>query len=75
VIGIASPTNHDWLTAYIVNPVAYGSGLADRLRETHINTFIDTHGGGYVRLAVELGVTPDRIQTIIDFAAVQEFGL
>ena len=75
VIGIASPTNHHWLTAHMVKPMAYDNGLADRLREARIDAFIDTHGGGYVRLAVELGVTPNRIQTIIDFAAVQEYGV
>lgn len=75
VIGIASLANHEWLTAHMIKPVAYGDGLADRLRKAQIDAFIDTHGGGYVKLAVELGVTPDRIQTIIDFAAVQEYGV
>lgn len=75
VIGIASLANHDWLTAHMVKPVAYGEGLADRLREAHIDAFIDTHGSGYVKLAIELGVRPDRIQTTIDFAAVQEYGV
>lgn len=75
VIGIASLANHDWLTAHMVKPMAYGDGLADRLREAQIDAFIDTHGDGYVKLAIELGVTPDRIQTIIDFAAVQEYGV
>jgi hypothetical protein len=39
----------------------YGEGLADRLREARIKAFIDTHGGGYVKLAIELGVAgPDQ---------------
>ena len=75
VIGIASPANHGWLTAHGVKPTAYGDGLADRLREAGINAFIDAHGGGYVKLAIELGVARDRINTIIDFAAVQEYGV
>jgi NADPH:quinone reductase-like Zn-dependent oxidoreductase len=75
VIGIAGPGNHDWLAAHGVRPVAYGAGLADRLRETAIDTFIDTHGDGYVNLAIELGVAPERINTIIDFPAVEEYGV
>lgn len=75
VIGIASPANHDWLAAHGVRPVAYGEGLADRLREPRIDAFIDAHGDGYVKLAIELGVAPERINTIIDFAAVQEYGV
>src|ERR1700722_994783 len=75
VIGIASPANHAWLAAHGIKPEAYGADLADRLRAEKIDAFIDTHGGGYVKLAVELGVPRDRIQTIIDFAAVREYGV
>jgi NADPH:quinone reductase-like Zn-dependent oxidoreductase len=75
VIGIAGPVHHDWLSAHGVMPVAYGEGLAERLRGTRIDAFIDAHGGGYVKLAVELGVPRDRINTIIDFAAAQEYGV
>jgi NADPH:quinone reductase-like Zn-dependent oxidoreductase len=74
VIGIASAANHEWLTAHGVKPEAYGADLSDRLHEKRINAFIDAHGGGYVRLAVELGVSHDRIDTIIDFAAAREYG-
>jgi NADPH:quinone reductase-like Zn-dependent oxidoreductase len=75
VIGIASPANHQWLAAHGVKPESYGADLANRLRETRIDAFIDTHGGGYVKLAVELGVQRNRIQTIIDFTAVHEYGV
>jgi NADPH:quinone reductase-like Zn-dependent oxidoreductase len=75
VIGIAGPANHDWLTANGIKPIAYGESLADRLREARIVAFIDTHGGGYVKLAIELGVAQDRINTIIDFAAAQQYGV
>jgi NADPH:quinone reductase-like Zn-dependent oxidoreductase len=33
VIGTASPANHERLAGYGVEPVAYGDGLADRVRE------------------------------------------
>jgi NADPH:quinone reductase-like Zn-dependent oxidoreductase len=76
VIGIAGPANHDWLAAHGVKPVAYGEGLADRLRaEGRIDAFIDTHGDGYVKLAVDLGVDPSRINTVADFAAIETYGV
>ena len=75
VIGIAGPANHDWLAAHGVKHVPYGDGLADRLREGAIDAFIDTHGDGYVKLAIELGVKRDRINAIIDFAAAREYGV
>lgn len=78
VIGIAGPANHDWLIGHGVKPVAYGDGLAERLREAapRIDAFIDTFGGGYVKLAVEeLAVDPRRIDTIADFAAVGQYGV
>jgi NADPH:quinone reductase-like Zn-dependent oxidoreductase len=77
VIGIAGPSNHDWLVAHGAKPVLYGDGLAERLREaaSRIDAFIDTHGDGYVKLAVELGVDPARIDTVIDFDAVTTYGV
>jgi len=75
VIGIASPANHDWLTAHGIRPVAYGDDLAGELEAAGIDAFIDTHGVGYVQLAIELGVAPERVQTIADFAAVRTFGV
>jgi NADPH:quinone reductase len=77
VLGIASAASASRLRAIGVEPVAYGDGLADRLRllaPDGIDAFIDTHGDGYVDLAVALGVAPGRIDTIIDFAAAQRHG-
>jgi NADPH:quinone reductase-like Zn-dependent oxidoreductase len=78
VIGIASPANHAWLAAHGVVPVAHGDGVADRIREVTggaVDAFADLHGDGYVQLALELGVAPDRIDTIVDFGAVQRLGV
>lgn len=78
VIGIASAPNHDWLRAHNVVPVPYGEGLADRLRQASggkVDAFIDTRGDGYVSLALDLGVPPDRIDTIADFAAARAHGV
>jgi NADPH:quinone reductase-like Zn-dependent oxidoreductase len=38
-----------------------------------IDAFIDLFGGGYIDLAVTLGVAPERINTIIDFAGAQKY--
>ena len=32
VIGLAGPSNHDWLKRHDVIPVAYGDGVVDRIR-------------------------------------------
>lgn len=77
VIGLASPRNHDWLKERGIVPVAYGEGVAERVREAAggpVDAFIDTHGEGYVRLAVELGVQPSRINTIRDWRTAAEVG-
>ena len=77
VIGLASERNHEWLSDHGVIPVTYGEGMQDRIRTAaggKIDAFIDTFGGGYVELAVALGVKPDRIDTIIDFAAAERYG-
>lgn len=77
VLGIAGPGNADWLRAHGVTPVPYGDGLADRFREAApngIDAFIDLFGPEYVQLAVDLGVAPERIDTIISFQKAGEVG-
>jgi NADPH:quinone reductase-like Zn-dependent oxidoreductase len=77
VVGIAGEKNADWLRSVGVIPIAYGDDLGDRLRKlvpSGIDAFIDTYGSGYVDLAVELGVDPARINTIIDYQAAQKAG-
>ena len=78
VIGLASEANHPWLISHGVIPVSYGEGVADRIREASggpVDAFLDTQGGGYVELAIELGVRPERIDTIADFTAKQTYGV
>ena len=78
VIGLSSEANHEWLRSHGVIPVLYGEGQAERIREAssgEVDAFIDTFGSGYVELALELVVRPERINTIIDFAAVEEHGV
>jgi NADPH:quinone reductase-like Zn-dependent oxidoreductase len=78
VIGLASEPHHDWLRAHGVVPVSYGDGVAGRIRDAaggKVDALIDTVGGGYVELALELGVAPDRIDTIADYEAVAKYGV
>jgi NADPH:quinone reductase-like Zn-dependent oxidoreductase len=78
VIGLASEANHGWLADHGVIPVSYGPGVEDRIRDApggRVDAFIDTFGDGYVDLAVRLGVPADRIDTIIDWAAAQRYGV
>jgi NADPH:quinone reductase-like Zn-dependent oxidoreductase len=77
VIGLASEPNHQWLSDHGVTPLTYGDGVQQRIREASggaPTAFIDTVGSGYVDLALALGVRPERIETIIDFAAAQKHG-
>ncbi|MER5600817.1 NADP-dependent oxidoreductase [Streptomyces sp. NPDC002265] len=77
VIGLAGERNHAWLKDRGVVPVAYGPGVAERIRRAaggDVDAFIDTFGDGYVELAVELGVRPERINTIRDWRAAAEVG-
>ncbi|WP_433462215.1 NADP-dependent oxidoreductase [Spirillospora sp. CA-128828] len=77
VIGLASDPNHAWLKDRGVVPVEYGEGVAERIRQASggkVDAFIDTFGDGYVELAVELGVRPERINTISDWQAAAKVG-
>jgi NADPH:quinone reductase-like Zn-dependent oxidoreductase len=78
VLGLASPPHHGWLRDHGVVPVEYGDGVEQRIRdaaEGRADAFIDTFGGGYVDLAISLGVVPERIDTIADLAAAQRHGV
>jgi NADPH:quinone reductase-like Zn-dependent oxidoreductase len=78
VIGLAGDANHKWLAGHSVIPVIYGDGVEDRIRAASggkIDAFVDTFGGGYVELAIKLGVAPNRIDTIIDFTAAAKYGV
>ncbi|MCQ4209612.1 NADP-dependent oxidoreductase [Streptomyces longispororuber] len=77
VIGLASERNHAWLEERGVVPVAYGEGVAERIRQAsgdRVDAFIDTFGDPYVELAVELGVRPERINTIRAWRSAARIG-
>ncbi|MBG6107665.1 NADP-dependent oxidoreductase [Frigoribacterium sp. CG_9.8] len=78
VIGTASEANHDYLRGLGVIPVAYGPGLIDRLRAvapSGIDAVIDNAGQETVEIAIELGVDPKRINSIVYFDGVAKYGI
>jgi NADPH:quinone reductase-like Zn-dependent oxidoreductase len=80
VLGIAGPSNDVWLANHGAIPVNYGENLPARLRAAtgsgHIDAMLDFFGGGYVAMAVEdLKIPRDRVDTIADFDAVEQFGV
>lgn len=79
VVGLAGPESHDWLKKHGVIPVDYhGDRLEERIREAaggKVHAFIDTHGDGYVALAIRLDIPASRIDTIIDFEAAKQYGV
>ena len=77
VIGTAGEHNADFLHTLGVEPVRHGDGLLDRIRALApdgVDAYLDNFGAGNVALAIQLGVAPDRINTIIDGAAAQRYG-
>jgi NADPH:quinone reductase-like Zn-dependent oxidoreductase len=81
VIGLAGPSNHDWLTRHGVIPVAYGDDVAERIRDAApagagIDAFLDTYGGDYVEMALgDLKVSPERVDTVVRFDAAAKYGV
>jgi NADPH:quinone reductase-like Zn-dependent oxidoreductase len=80
VIGLAGPSNHDWLRRHDVIPVAYGEGVADRIRaaapSSTVDAFLDAYGGDYVELALnDLKVAPERIDTVARPDAAAKYGV
>jgi NADPH:quinone reductase-like Zn-dependent oxidoreductase len=80
VIGLAGPSNHDWLIRHDVIPVVYGDDAADRIRNAapngRVDAFLDTYGGDYVELALnDLKVSLERVDTIVRFDAAAKYGV
>lgn len=77
VLGIAGAADDPWLRTHGIEPVDYAGDVAAAIRAAadHVDAFIDAAGHGNVALALDLGVAPARIDTVIDFAAAAEFGV
>jgi NADPH:quinone reductase-like Zn-dependent oxidoreductase len=79
VIALASERHHAWLRERGAVPVAYGDRVTERINVAAegapVSAFIDLVGGGYVELALELGIARDRIDTIVDFPAIANYAV
>jgi NADPH2:quinone reductase len=77
VIGLTSDVHFDLLRHHGIQPVLYGDGERERILATtdRADAFIDTVGGGYIDLALGLGVPADRIDTVVDYRGAKEKGV
>ncbi len=78
VIGLAGGVSHAWLKQKGVIPLDYSGNMAEKIKAAaagQIDAFIDTYGHGYVDLAIQLGVKPNRIDTIVDYEAAKKYGV
>jgi NADPH:quinone reductase-like Zn-dependent oxidoreductase len=78
VIGTASPARHDYLRSLGAEPVAYGDGLADRVRALApdgVDLALDVAGSGVLPELVALAGGPRHVVTIADFAGAREHGV
>lgn len=76
VIGTASERNHDFLRELGAEPVRYGEGLADRVRELApegVDVVLDLVGG-VTDVSVELLRNPARLVSITDGRAAERGG-
>ncbi|RFC69700.1 NADP-dependent oxidoreductase [Streptomyces sp. AcE210] len=78
VIGTASPANHEYLRSLGAEPVAYGDGLAERVRAIApdgVDVALDVAGSGVLPELIGLAGGPDHVVTLADFAGAQEYGV
>jgi NADPH:quinone reductase-like Zn-dependent oxidoreductase len=78
VIGTASPANHDYLRSLGAGPVAYGEGMAERVRALApggVDLALDVAGSGVLPELIELADGAGDVITVADFAGAQEFGV
>jgi NADPH:quinone reductase-like Zn-dependent oxidoreductase len=78
VIGTASPANHDYLRSLWAEPVAYGEGLAGRVRALApegVDAALDVAGSGVLPELIELAGGAGHVITIADFDGAQQYGV
>ena len=72
VIGVAGPSNQDYLAALGAVPTSYGPGLRERvhvLAPTGVDIALDIAGSGIIAELVSLTGDPTRVVSIADFSA------
>jgi NADPH:quinone reductase-like Zn-dependent oxidoreductase len=78
VIGTASPANHEYLRSLGAEPVAYGEGLAERVRALApggVDLALDVAGSGVLAELTELAGGAEHVVTIADFDGALEHGV
>lgn len=77
VIGTASEANHDFVRSLKAEPVSYGPGLVDRVRQLApdgVDVALDLFGGDALTDSVRLLTRPDRLASTADPAEVRRLG-
>jgi NADPH:quinone reductase-like Zn-dependent oxidoreductase len=78
VIGTASPANHEYLRSLGAEPVAYGEGLAGRVRALApggVDLALDVAGSGVLPELIELAGAAGHVITVADFAGAKDHGV
>jgi NADPH:quinone reductase-like Zn-dependent oxidoreductase len=78
VVGAVDEHDDDRLRALGGIPVRYGDGVAGRVRDVTrapIDAVLDAAGHGPIEEMLQLTNSPDRILTLVDFAAVARYGI
>ncbi|GAA1616880.1 NADP-dependent oxidoreductase [Actinoplanes couchii] len=78
VIGTGSPATHDRLRALGADPVAYGSGMTDRVRvlaPDGVDNALDVAGSGILPELIILAGGPEHVITLADFTGAQQHGV
>lgn len=78
VIGTASPANHDMLRTLGAEPVAYGEGMPDRVRDRApegIDLALDVAGNGILPDLISLTGSAKQVITVADFAGARTHGV
>ncbi|GAA2813942.1 hypothetical protein GCM10020219_102800 [Nonomuraea dietziae] len=76
VIGTGREENHDYLRSLGAIPVAYGEGLADRVRALgQVDAALDGAGGHALEVSLELVKDPARIVTLVEHGRAAELGV
>jgi NADPH:quinone reductase-like Zn-dependent oxidoreductase len=73
VIGTASERNHDYLRGLGAEPVAYGEGLAERVRALApqgVDAVLDLIGGDALKISPELLAEGGRLASVADGAVL-----
>ncbi|MGH3312145.1 MAG: NADP-dependent oxidoreductase, partial [Streptomyces sp.] len=77
VIGTASERNHDFLRGLGAEPVAYGDGLAERVRALApdgVDAALDFIGDGMVEVSQQVLKKPERVVSIADHEVIAKGG-